>query len=169
AVFMDTLRLVGDDFLHVTPVMTVHVTLVRPFEPEVGPAAGTPLHGGAAYPVHTLVPSLAALGHAPSKTEIRYPPSNVAQLRQLGRRTVPLGIDGADGMFEDARQVLIDYGFLPSGHDTPRLADRLGHHAVGDQLLENLGKFDDMRSVTGLRASVREAIEGGVVRSFMLP
>ncbi len=157
----------GEPLLHVTPEMTVHISLVRPDSLPLEAAEGTPLHGGHDYPVNMLVPSLRTLGHLP--TENRYLPSEILHLRQLGVSTTPLRVDGTEPLFAGAKQWLSTHGFFPSDHDDSGLLDRITQDATRAQRLANVRKFDQMSSRLGLRSEADEMVEGGATTWFELP
>ncbi|MFI2428623.1 hypothetical protein ACH5A7_31825 [Streptomyces sp. NPDC018955] len=153
--------------LNVTPWMRLHVTLIRPDQAPVLPAAGSPLAGGKRYPMDLLVPSLDALGRVPSET--RHLPPEVLHLEQLGVSTTPLQVSGTETLFERAERWLRDQGFLPSDQPGTQPWDRATGQATRTQRLNNLRKLDRMRSRLGLRSALDEMIEGGETTWFELP
>ncbi|MGW4368961.1 WXG100-like domain-containing protein [Nocardia takedensis] len=157
----------GEPVLPVTPRMTLRVTLIRPVGAAVAPESGTPLDGGHDYPVNLLVPSLRTLGHAP--TETRYLPAELLHLTQLGVSTTPLSVDGVGPLFDDAAHWLSDHGFFPTDTETAGLMDAATLEATHTQRLNNVRKFEQMRTRIGLRSQVDEMIEGGAVAWFELP
>ncbi|MET7694508.1 hypothetical protein ABZT06_42445 [Streptomyces sp. NPDC005483] len=154
---------------HVTPRMRLHVTLVRPDDAPLPPAAGSRLARGAGYSIDMLVPSVDALGHPPSVT--RYLPPELLHLQHLGVSSTPLQVSGTEPLFHRAEQWLRDNGFLPA--DQPRTGPRSWHgttdQATHVQRLNNLRKLEQMRSRLGLRSALDEMIEGGTTVWFEVP
>ncbi|RPK32527.1 hypothetical protein [Streptomyces sp. ADI93-02] len=153
--------------LHVTPEMTVSVSLVRPDSRPLPPSAGSPLATGKRYQVGLLVPSRATLGQEP--TEPRHLPPEVMYLQQLGVSTTPLQVAGTEALFHRAEGWLRDNGFLPSDRPGTGLWGQVTGQAADTHRLANLRKLDQMRSRHGLRSALDEMIEGGDSVAFELP
>ncbi|WP_067669179.1 hypothetical protein [Nocardia miyunensis] len=156
----------GEPLLHVTPRMTVHVTLIRPNSHAVDPAPGTPLAGGHDYPVNILVPSLETLGHAP--TVQLYLPSEILHLRQLGVSTTPLAVHGTKPLFAEVKKWMSGLGFFPPDRDAPSwrqdtlgwLSEKTTLESTHTERLNNVRKFEEMSNQLGLRGGLDQAIEG---------
>ncbi|MFD9292580.1 hypothetical protein ACFWBV_30760 [Streptomyces sp. NPDC060030] len=153
--------------LHVTPEMTVSVSLVRPDSRPLPPSAGTPLATSKRYQVGLLVPSRATLGQEP--TEPRHLPPEVMHLQQLGVSTTPLQVAGTEALFHRAEGWLRDNGFLPPDRPGTGLWGQVTGQAAGTHRLANVRKLDQMRSRHGLRSALDEMIEGGDSVVFELP
>jgi hypothetical protein len=152
----------------VTPQARLRVTLVRPAGTEVRPEAGTPLaDAGKRYPLIMKVPSLATLGHAP--TRLRYLPAHLMRLRSLGVSTTPLEVSGAGSLFDEAEHWLREHGFLPPRSAEAVALDPATQKSVRTSRLDNMRKLDQARSRLGLRSGLEEMIQGGVETTFELP
>ncbi|MCO5990922.1 hypothetical protein NE235_32910 [Actinoallomurus spadix] len=164
---VSSLRAVGR-FFQVTPQARLRITLVRPAGAEVRPAAGTPLADARQrYPVTMLVPSLAALGHAPTRP--RYLPAHLVHLRSLGVSTTPLRVGGTESLFIQLEQWLSEHGFLPPQSALREALDKGTERSVQDSRLSNKRKLDQARSRLGSLSALKESIQGGVDITFELP
>ncbi|MEU9335955.1 hypothetical protein AB0D49_22705 [Streptomyces sp. NPDC048290] len=155
---------------HITPDVTVRAVLVRPAGPEVRPAEGTPLADPARrYPVNLRVPSADSLGAAPAVP--RHLPGHLLHLTSLGTATTTLQVEGTAALFDQARAVLGDRGFLPppSWSDALGIPDAATQKSVRAGRLDNLRRFDQARERLGLRSALDEMIDGGLTTTFTLP
>ncbi|MCZ9338653.1 hypothetical protein NGM37_12785, partial [Streptomyces sp. TRM76130] len=101
-----------------------------------------------------------ARGHTPTEEEVRALPPELATLESVGQSVAPLGVDGADTLFDEAETWLRDNGFLPPPSTGPSRG-RLPDETLVQARLNNLRRLADLRSQLGLRAATDSLLDGG--------
>ncbi|WP_432131930.1 hypothetical protein [Streptomyces tendae] len=132
------------------------VTLIRPDGSTDIYAPGTWRHG---LDLRVLNAE-DARGREPTEEETRRLPQELEALEAIGQSCAPLGVDGAEVLFDQAEAWLRDHGFLPPPSSAPRRG-RLADDTLVRAQLNNLSRLRDLRSKTGLRAATDSLVDGG--------
>ncbi|WP_299531524.1 hypothetical protein [uncultured Streptomyces sp.] len=137
-----------------TPSTVTHtLTLLRPGGGEIRKAMG-PWRNGMQLRVLSAAD---ALGTNPA--EVRSLPAELDRLESVGLSATPLGVTGADPLFDQAAQWLRTEGYLPSA--THSRSSVLPDEALVQAQLANLRRFETARSDVGLRAATDGMVDGG--------
>ncbi|MFE7184277.1 hypothetical protein ACFU80_19655, partial [Streptomyces erythrochromogenes] len=137
--------------LHVPSDISYRITLVRA-------GGGTATGSFGPWPEGVQLRMLPrGIVRAPAQEELRGLPGHLEHLESIGFSAVPLGVSGADRMFERAQEWLRREGFLPPQEHSPYGVNG----ALAPAQLANLRRLEQLRSRMGLAAALPDAVEGG--------
>ncbi|MFE7121803.1 hypothetical protein ACFU99_40875, partial [Streptomyces sp. NPDC057654] len=104
-------------------------------------------------------------GHVPTEAETRRAPAHLENVESIGQTAVPVGVEGTEEMFDRADRHLRQEGFLPSRERGGSGSSEKRRRAQ----LENLRRFEQLRSGIGQDTALTDAVDGGRRAWFQLP